>query len=180
MLLLFVTVVTVVRRSASRKCQKTHTWVFSGHFRVLPALDAGDRRGSLPGLPYCCSAGLTLATVVGEPHCCSVVTVNTSNTVQLPTLKSPTSSEPNPHPPFSPLPESGAIASFPLDELCGIVPLGGFQTLSKTDAYRKIGKNSPVTTTSLRKTRSTSDLCSNCTKGGAISVEIRVTTRRLS
>ena len=39
--------------------------------------------GSLPGLPYCCSAGLTLATVVGEPHCCSVVTVNTSNTVQL-------------------------------------------------------------------------------------------------
>ena len=40
------------------------------------------------GLPYCCSAGLTLATVVGEPHCCSVVTVNTSNTVQLPTLNS--------------------------------------------------------------------------------------------
>ena len=59
---------------------------FSRYFRVLPALDAGDRRGSLPGLPYCCSAGLTLATVVGEPHCCSVVTVNTSNTVQLPTL----------------------------------------------------------------------------------------------
>ena len=59
---------------------------FPGYFRVLPALDAGDRRGSLPGLPYCCSAGLTLATVVGEPHCCSVVTVNTSNTVQLPTL----------------------------------------------------------------------------------------------
>ena len=50
---------------------------FSRYFRVLPALDAGDRRGSLPGLPYCCSAGLTLATVVGEPHCCSVVTVNT-------------------------------------------------------------------------------------------------------
>ena len=49
---------------------------FPGYFRVLPALDAGDpRRGSLPGLPYCCSAGLTLATVVGEPHCCSVVTV---------------------------------------------------------------------------------------------------------
>ena len=61
---------------------------FSGYFRVLPALDAGDRRGSLPGLPYCCSAGLTLATVVGEPHCCSVVTVNTSNTVQFPTLNS--------------------------------------------------------------------------------------------
>ena len=61
---------------------------FSRYFRVLPALDAGDRRGSLPGLPYCCSAGLTLATVVGEPHCCSVVTVNTSNTVQLPTLNS--------------------------------------------------------------------------------------------
>ena len=62
---------------------------FSGYFRVLPALDAGDRRGSLPGLPYCCSAGLTLATVVGEPHCCSVVTVNTSNTVQLLTLGNP-------------------------------------------------------------------------------------------
>ena len=63
---------------------------FPGYFRVLPALDAGDRRGSLPGLPYCCSAGLTLATVVGEPHCCSVVTVNTSNTVQLLTLGNPT------------------------------------------------------------------------------------------
>ena len=62
---------------------------FSRYFRVLPALDAGDRRGSLPGLPYCCSAGLTLATVVGEPHCCSVVTVNTSNTVQLLTLGNP-------------------------------------------------------------------------------------------
>ena len=61
---------------------------FPGYFRVLPALDAGDRRGSLPGLPYCCSAGLTLATVVGEPHCCSVVTVNTSNTVQLLTFDS--------------------------------------------------------------------------------------------
>ena len=48
------------------------------------------RRGSLPGLPYCCSVGLTLATVVGEPHCCSVVTVNTSNTVQFPTLNSST------------------------------------------------------------------------------------------
>ena len=34
------------------------------------------------------------------------------------------------------LPESGAIASFPSDELCGIVPLGGFQTYSKMDAYR--------------------------------------------
>ena len=65
---------------------------FPGYFRVLPALDAGDRRGSLPGLPYCCSAGLTLATVVGEPHCCSVVTVNTSNTVQLLTLNSSTHS----------------------------------------------------------------------------------------
>ena len=63
---------------------------FSGYFRVLPALDAGDRRGSLPGLPYCCSAGLTLTIVVGEPHCCSVVTVNTSNTVQFPTLNSST------------------------------------------------------------------------------------------
>ena len=62
---------------------------FPGYFRVLPALDAGGRRGSLPGLPYCCSAGLTLATVVGEPHCCSVVTVNTSNTVQLLTFDNP-------------------------------------------------------------------------------------------
>ena len=61
---------------------------FSGYFRVLPALDTRDRRGSLPGLPYCCSVGLTLATVVGEPHCCSVVTVNTSNTVQLLTFDS--------------------------------------------------------------------------------------------
>ena len=68
---------------------------FSGYFRVLPALDAGDRRGSLPGLPYCCSAGLTLATVVGEPHCCSVVTVNTSNTVQLPTLRALAHSSPD-------------------------------------------------------------------------------------
>ena len=34
------------------------------------------------------------------------------------------------------LPESGAIDSFPSDELCGIVPLGGFQTYSKMDAYR--------------------------------------------
>ena len=42
----------------------------------------------------------------------------------------------------------------------------------------EIGKNSTVTTTSLRETRS--DSCSKCTKGGAISVEIRVTTRRLS
>ena len=93
MLLLFVTVVTVVQRPASRKWQNPrvkpeNTWVFPGISGVLPALDAGDRRGSLPGLPYCCSAGLTLATVVGEPHCCSVVTVNTSNTVQLPTLNS--------------------------------------------------------------------------------------------
>ena len=39
-----------------------------------------------------------------------------------------------PPPPW--LPESGAIASFPSDELCGIVPLGGFQTYSKMDAYR--------------------------------------------
>ena len=93
MLLLFVTVVTVVQRPAqaenAKKPGKTRKYLgFSGYFRVLPALDAGDRRGSLPGLPYCCSAGLTLATVVGEPHCCSVVTVNTSNTVQLPTLNS--------------------------------------------------------------------------------------------
>ena len=82
-----VTVVTVVQRSASRKCQKPRVkpentcGVFQVFSRVLPALDAGDRRGSLPGLAYRCSAGLTLATVVGKPHCCSVVTVNTSNTV---------------------------------------------------------------------------------------------------
>ena len=85
------TVVTVVQRSASRKKNpgKPRKYLgFPGYFRVLPALDAGDRRGSLPGLPYCCSAGLTLATVVGEPHCCSVVTVNTSNTVQLLTFDS--------------------------------------------------------------------------------------------
>ena len=74
-----------------KKAGKTRKYLgFSGYFRVLPALDAGDRRGSLPGLPYCCSAGLTLATVVGEPHCCSVVTVNTSNTVQLLTFDSST------------------------------------------------------------------------------------------
>ena len=93
MLLLFVTVVTVVQWSASRKCQKNpgKTRKYPGisrYFRVLPALDAGDRRGSLVGLPYCCSAGLTLANVVGEPNCCSVVTVNTSNTVQLLTFDS--------------------------------------------------------------------------------------------
>ena len=92
MLLLFVTVVTVVQRPASRTAKnpgKTREYPgFPGYFRVLPVLDAGDRRGSLPGLPYCCSAGLTLATVVGEPNCCSVVTVNTSNTVQLLTFDS--------------------------------------------------------------------------------------------
>ena len=98
MLLLFVTVVTVVLllfsgQQASRKCQKTrvkpeNTWVFSGIFGYYPHLEAGDRRGSLPGLPYCCSAGLTLATVVGEPNWYSVVTVNTSNTVQLLTFDS--------------------------------------------------------------------------------------------
>ena len=75
-----------VQRPASRKWQKIrviprvipeNTWgLLRGYFRVLPALDTRDRRGSLPGLPYCCSVGLTLATVVGEPHCCSVVTVN--------------------------------------------------------------------------------------------------------
>ncbi|EOD39228.1 hypothetical protein EMIHUDRAFT_223726 [Emiliania huxleyi CCMP1516] len=31
---------------------------------------------------------------------------------------------------------NGAIATFPSDELCGIVPLGGFQTYSKMAAYR--------------------------------------------
>ena len=40
----------------------------------------------------------------------------------------------SPPPPLRP--ESGAIATFPSDELCGIVPLGGFQTYSKMDAYR--------------------------------------------
>ena len=79
------------KQKTAKNPGKTRKYLgFPGYFRVLPALDAGDRRGSLPGLPYCCSAGLTLATVVGEPHCCSVVTVNTSNTVQLPTLNSST------------------------------------------------------------------------------------------
>ena len=92
-LLLFVTVVTVVQRPASRKWQKTrvkpeNTWDFPGIFGYYPHWTR-DRRGSLPGLPYCCSVGLTLATVVGGPHCCSVVTVNTSNTVQLLTLGNP-------------------------------------------------------------------------------------------
>ena len=83
----------VSKQKIPPKPGKTRKYLgFPGYFRVLPALDAGDRRGSLPGLPYCCSAGLTLATVVGEPHCCSVVTVNTSNTVQLPTLNSSKSS----------------------------------------------------------------------------------------
>ena len=77
------------KQKTAKNPGKTRKYLgFSGYFRVLPALDAGDRRGSLPGLPYCCSAGLTLATVVGEPHCCSVVTVNTSNTVQLLTFDS--------------------------------------------------------------------------------------------
>ena len=77
------------KQKTAKNPGKTRKYLgFPGYFRVLPALDAGGRRGSLPGLPYCCSAGLTLATVVGEPHCCSVVTVNTSNTVQLPTLNS--------------------------------------------------------------------------------------------
>ena len=81
------------KQKTAKNPGKTRKYLgFPGYFRVLPALDAGDRRGSLPGLPYCCSAGLTLATVVGEPHCCSVVTVNTSNTVQLPTLNSSTAS----------------------------------------------------------------------------------------
>ena len=76
------------KQKTAKNPGKTRKYLgFPGYFRVLPALDAGDRRGSLPGLPYCCSAGLTLATVVGEPHCCSVVTVNTSNTVQLLTPK---------------------------------------------------------------------------------------------
>ena len=92
MLLLFVTVdccSAASKQKMPKNPGKTRKYLgFSRYFRVLPALDAGDRRGSLPGLPYCCSAGLTLATVVGEPHCCSVVTVNTSNTVQLPTLNS--------------------------------------------------------------------------------------------
>ena len=89
-----VTIVTVVqRRSASRKWQKTrvkpeNTWSFPGIFGYYPHWTLEIVVGHCPGLPYCCSAGLTLATVVGEPHCCSVVTVNTSNTVQLPTLNS--------------------------------------------------------------------------------------------
>ena len=50
-----------------------------------------------------------------------------------------------PRPPL--LPESGAIATFPSDELCGIVPLGGFQTYSKMDAYRnrqKLGRHNNI------------------------------------
>ena len=56
--------------STSKKCQNPrvkpeNTLVFPGIFGYLPALDAlGDRRGSLVGLPYCLSSGLTLATVV--------------------------------------------------------------------------------------------------------------------
>ena len=79
----------VSKQKMAKNPVKTRKYLgFSGYFRVLPALDTRDRRGSLPGLPYCCSVGLTLATVVGEPHCCSVVTVNTSNTVQLLTFDS--------------------------------------------------------------------------------------------
>ena len=78
------------KQKMAKKPGKTRKYLgFPGYFRVLPALDAGDRRGSVVGLPYCCSAGLTLATVVGEPNCCSVVTVNTSNTVQLLTFDNP-------------------------------------------------------------------------------------------
>jgi len=79
---------------SSRKCQKNrvipeNTRGFPGIFSgITRALDAGDRRGLLVGLPSHCSAGLTLATVVGQPNCCSVVTVNTSNTVQLLTFDS--------------------------------------------------------------------------------------------
>ena len=88
------------KQKTAKNPGKTRKYLgFPGYFRVLPALDAGDRRGSLPGLPYCCSAGLTLATVVGEPHCCSVVTVNTSNTVQLPTLNSSSLRRTPPTPP---------------------------------------------------------------------------------
>ena len=76
------------QKMPKNRVKPENTWGFPGIFGYYPHLEAGDRRGSLPGLPYCCSAGLTLATVVGEPHCCSVVTVNTSNTVQLLTFDS--------------------------------------------------------------------------------------------
>ena len=39
---------------------------FPGYFRVLPALDAGDRRGSLPGLPY----SLLLFSRPNVSYCC--------------------------------------------------------------------------------------------------------------
>ena len=54
MLLLFVTVVLLFRGQQAENAKtpgKTRKYLgFSGYFRVLPALDAGDRRGSLPGL----------------------------------------------------------------------------------------------------------------------------------
>ena len=88
MLLLFVTVVPVAQRPASAENEKnpgkTQKYLgFSGYFRVLPAVDTRYRRGSLPGLPYCCSVGLTLATVLLESPTVVLLllTVNTSNTV---------------------------------------------------------------------------------------------------
>ena len=101
-LLLFVTVVTVVQWSASRKCQKTrvkpeNTWGFPGIFGYYPHWTLWrSRRGSLPGLPYSLLLMLFSRPNVsyccwGAPHCCSVVTVNTSNTVQLLTFDNPRS-----------------------------------------------------------------------------------------
>ena len=79
--------VTVVQRSACRNgkksgkprkspgfpgifghCPHCH-WTLETLQEIVVAVIA------LAGPPYCCSAGLTLATVVGEAHCCSVVTV---------------------------------------------------------------------------------------------------------
>ena len=89
MLLLFVTVVTVVQPGQSKQKMaknpgKTRkTWyIFRGYFRVLPALDTRDRRGTVTARPsLLLLVGLTLATVVGEPHCCSVVTLLTLATL---------------------------------------------------------------------------------------------------
>ena len=82
LLLLLLLLFSGQQAENGKKPGKTRKYLeFFGYFRVLPALDAGDRRGSLPGLSYCCSAGLTLATVVGEPHslvfCCYLLTLAT-------------------------------------------------------------------------------------------------------
>ena len=63
-LLLFVTVVTVVlsghgkQNELPKKPGKTRKYLGFpiGIFGYYPHLDARDRRGSLAGVPYCCSA----------------------------------------------------------------------------------------------------------------------------